>query len=214
VHQHRKLNLEEFNMKILIKENQLKLISEQEGFDELAIKMSETYPDSVYLLRFISDFIEKSGCKKIDVESIAHPALGLSLIDKVVINEKSLKLPLSNFLYVLLHEVAHQYQYKKYGIDKMYGIYTGDVSVDEGAEFMKYVENVADDFAIRKIREISKLFGDKVKIDTNIKKVYENVPVFHYKALIILFIEKIKNSNYKNKEEISTILYNYVKNGK
>lgn len=201
-------------MKVIIKENQLRLISEQEGFDELAVKMSETYPDSVYLLRFIMDFVQKSGCKKIDIEFMKHPAYGLSLTDKVVINSSSLKKNLSQFLYILFHEVAHQFQYKKYGIDKMYGSYIGDISVDEGAEFMKYVENVADDFAMRKLREVKKLFGDKVEIDVNQNKVYENVPIFHYKNLINIFIKKIKESGYKEKEEISTILYNYVKNGK
>lgn len=201
-------------MKILINENQFKLIVEQEGFDELAVKMSETYPDSVYLLSFIKNFVEKSGCKKVDIEPMAYQALGLSLMDKVVINEKVLKSPLSEFLYVLLHEIAHQYQYKKYGIDKMYGIYTGNVSLDDGAKFMNYTEKVADDFAVRKLREINKLFGDKVKIDINIEKVYDNIPFQHYKNLIEFFTKKIKDSNYKNKEEISTILYNYVKNGK
>jgi hypothetical protein len=201
-------------MKIILNENQFKLLLEQEGFDEFAVEVSEKYPDSVYLLRFISDFVKKSGCQKIDIEPLKYGAFGLSLVDRVVINKKSLELPLSNFLYTLFHEVAHQYQYKKYGIDKMYGIYTGDISVDEGAKFMKYVENVADDFAIRKLREINKLFDDKIKINANINKIYEKIPIDYYKNLINIFIKKIKDGNYTSKEDISEILYNYVKNGK
>jgi hypothetical protein len=201
-------------MKIILNENQFKLLLEQEGFDEFAVEVSEKYPDSVYLLRFISDFVKKSGCQKIDIEPLEYGAFGLSLVDRVVINKKSLELPLSNFLYTLFHEVAHQYQYKKYGIDKMYGIYTGDISVDEGAKFMKYVENVADDFAIRKLREINKLFDDKIKINANINKIYEKIPIDYYKNLINIFIKKIKDGNYSSKEDISEILYNYVKNGK
>jgi hypothetical protein len=201
-------------MKVIINENQFRLIVEQEGFDELAVKMSETYPDSVYLLSFIRDFVQKSGCKKIDIEDMVHPAYGLSLTNKVVLNTKTLKTSLSEFLYILFHEVAHQFQYKKYGIDKMYGSYIGEISIEDGAKFMKYVENVADDFAIRKLREVKKLFGDKVEIDTNQEKVYQDVPIFHYKFLINTFIKKIKESGYKEKEEISTILYNYIKNGK
>lgn len=201
-------------MKIILNENQFKLLLEQEGFDEFVVEVSEKYPDSVYLLRFISDFVKKSGCQKIDIEPLKYGAFGLSLVDRVVINKKSLELPLSNFLYTLFHEVAHQYQYKKYGIDKMYGIYTGDISVDEGAKFMKYVENVADDFAIRKLREINKLFDDKIKINANINKIYEKIPIDYYKNLINIFIKKIKDGNYTSKEDISEILYNYVKNGK
>jgi hypothetical protein len=201
-------------MKIILNENQFKLLLEQGGFDEFAVEVSEKYPDSVYLLRFISDFVKKSGCQKIDIEPLKYGAFGLSLVDRVVINKKSLELPLSNFLYTLFHEVAHQYQYKKYGIDKMYGIYTGDISVDEGAKFMKYVENVADDFAIRKLREINKLFDDKIKINANINKIYEKIPIDYYKNLINIFIKKIKDGNYTSKEDISEILYNYVKNGK
>jgi len=201
-------------MKIILNENQFKLLLEQEGFDEFAVEVSEKYPDSVYLLRFISDFVKKSGCQKIDIEPLEYGAFGLSLVDRVVINKKTLELPLSNFLYTLFHEVAHQYQYKKYGIDKMYGIYTGDISVDEGAKFMKYVENVADDFAIRKLREINKLFDDKIKINANINKIYEKIPIDYYKNLINIFIKIIKDGNYTSKEDISEILYNYVKNGK
>ena len=45
-------------MKIILNENQFKLLLEQGGFDEFAVEVSEKYPDSVYLLRFISDFVK------------------------------------------------------------------------------------------------------------------------------------------------------------
>ena len=77
-------------MKIILNENQFKLLLEQGGFDEFAVEVSEKYPDSVYLLRFISDFVKKSGCQKIDIEPLKYGAFGLSLVDRVVINKKSL----------------------------------------------------------------------------------------------------------------------------
>jgi hypothetical protein len=123
-----------------------------------------------------------------------------------------LKRDFTYFLYVLFHEIAHQYQYKKYGIDKIYDTYTGDISVEEGAKFMKYVENVADEFAIRKLREIEALHGNQIKLNVkSISKVYENVSVSQFVTLINQIIKIINDSNYKSKIDITEILYNHIK---
>jgi len=189
------------------------VLNEQVGFQELTMKIAQTYPDSVYILRFIEDFIRKSGCKKISVEILTYPASGLSLVDGLTLNERVFSHDFSHFLYVLFHEIAHQYQYTKYGIDKMYGCYTGEIPIREGAEFMKYCENVADDFAFRKIREVKKMFINELKIEVPNMKVYEKAPVEQFERLINLFIKKIKEKGYERKEDISAIIYNYVKSG-
>lgn len=199
-------------MKVILNESQYKLLIEQVGLDEFMSKINERYPDSVYAMNTIADFIRKSGCQKIEFIKFKYPALGAALHDRVILNSELLNYNFTYFLYAVFHEIAHQYQYKKYGIDKMYGAYVGEISVKDAAKFMKYVENVADEFAIRKLREIVKLHGEHIKLHVNlIKKNYENTPLSQFENLIISFIEIIKDSNITNKEEISEILYNHVK---
>ena len=199
--------------KIIINEQQLNFLLEQQGIDDFFEMMSETFPDSVYIMQFIKDFITKSGCKSIKVDSFKYPALGLSTINGSVLNIKVFSLELSYFLYVLFHEIAHQYQYKKYGIDKMYGCYTRDLSLREGALFMKNCENIADEFAMRKLRELKKYFGDKLKITNQESKVYQDTPIEYFEKLIEKFIKIIEQKGYNDKNEITEILYNFIKNG-
>jgi len=199
-------------MKIIINESQYKHIVEQVGLDDVTLKINEVYPDSVYVLDTIVKFIKNSGCQKIEILPFKFPTNGISLHDRVIINSNVLKRDFTYFLYVLFHEIAHQYQYKKYGIDKIYDTYTGDISVEEGAKFMKYVENVADEFAIRKLREIEALHGNQIKLNVkSISKVYENVSVSQFVTLINQIIKIINDSNYKSKIDITEILYNHIK---
>jgi len=199
-------------MKIIIKESQYYQIVEQVGLDDVTLKMTDRYPDSVYAMETIVKFIKKSGCQKIEILPFKFPASGAALHDRVIINTNVLNTSFTNFLYVLFHEIAHQYQYKKYGIDKMYDTYTGVISVEEGAKFMKYVENVADEFSIRKLREIDKLHGHQINLNVkSIYKVYQNVPVSQFVSLIKQIIGIINDSNYKSKEDITEILYNHIK---
>ena len=96
----------------------------------------------------------------------------------------------------------------------MFGCYTGDVSISDGAKSMDYYEKIADEFAFRKLREVKTLFKDKLVIREPNYKISSRIPISHYEMLITTFIEKINEEGYTNKEEISGILYNYVKNGK
>ena len=74
--------------KIIINEQQLNFLLEQQGIDDFFEIMSETFHDSVYIMQFIKDFITKSGCKSIKVDSFKYPALGLSTINGIVLNIK------------------------------------------------------------------------------------------------------------------------------
>lgn len=199
-------------MKIILNESQYNLVLEQVGLDIFVEQMNDAYPDSIYAMDTIVDFIRKSGCQKIEILDFKHPAYGAALHDRVIINKLVLNRDLTTFLYVVFHEIAHQYQYKKYGIDKMYGCYTGDISIEEGAEFMKYVENVADEFAVRKIRQLDKLYKDRLNLKVDkIVKAYQNSTTTQFEGLIRHIIKLIRDNNYNDKEEISEIMYNYIK---
>ena len=200
-------------MKIIIKEKQFKLILEQIGIDEFINTIINHFPESKPIIPLIIDFIKKSGCKRIEFSDFSA-GYGLSLEDRVIISNISLNRGFTFFLYVIFHELSHQYQYKKYGIEKMYEMYNGIISVRNGAEFMKFVEVVADDFAFRKIREINNKFGDKINLKLKtISKFYENVSIGHYERMIVLITDTLKKSNYTDVNQISEIIYNKLKNG-
>ena len=124
-------------MNIIIKESHYNLLVEQVGLDEFMSIMDQTFPDSVYAMDTIAKFIRQSGCQKIELINFKYPALGAALHDRVILNNQLLKYNFTFFLYAVFHEIAHQYQYKKYGIDKMYGAYVGEIPVEEAAKFIK-----------------------------------------------------------------------------
>jgi hypothetical protein len=157
----------------------------------------------------IEDFIQKSGCKKIEFAKFKFPALGLALHDGVLINQAALYRRLEDLLFVVFHEIAHQYQFKKYGEEKMYECYVGDISDDEAAEYMQKTEIVADEFASRKIRELQKLgLIDKSFIPP---QMYKNTPKFQIKHMVTNYRMMLKRQNIKSPEKISEFFYNMVK---
>lgn len=205
-------------MKYLITESQYNLLLEQiSGLDGLIDKISQTYKEigesdkKQEYIDMIEKFISDSGVKNILVEEIKM-SFGLSLSDKVVINTKAFSLTLPKLMYVIFHEIAHQYQFKKYGAEKMYDCYTGEINVAEGAELMKYIEEVADDFALRKIRQLVKMgFPINPSELSGIKPMYKSVPLYHFVSLVEDIRGMIKSKNITTPEKISEFFYNWVK---
>ena len=183
------------------------------GIDSFLNKTIQKFPETEKYKDTIEKFIESSGVKKIELSNFSFGydnALGLSLHDGVLLNNKIFNLNLPTFLYVVFHELAHQYQFKKYGDDKMYDLYRGKIDVKEAATAMKNIELVADEFAVRKIREFIKL-GLLNKEDEIKNSVYKNIPLSHFEQLINLFAKKLKTKGAKNPDEISDVIYNMVK---
>jgi hypothetical protein len=118
-------------MKILISNKQLKniIFEETMGIDSFIDLMINKYPQSKDYIDVIQKFIEDSDCKRIDVGPMMH-GYGVSLSDRVLINQSSFYLSFPMFLFVLFHEIAHQYQYKKYGHKNMTELYTNRLSLD------------------------------------------------------------------------------------
>lgn len=198
-------------MKILISNTQLKniIFEETMGIDSFIDLMINKYPQSKDYVDVIKKFIEDSDCKRIDVGPMMH-GYGVSLSDRVLINQASFYTPFPMFLFIVFHEIAHQFQYKKYGEEKMYEVYLGEVDVKEAANWMKEVEIVADEFATRKVRQLQKMGA----IDPNekpFKTFYKNMPVQHFINLITQIKYEIKKQGKTNPSEISELIYNWVK---
>jgi hypothetical protein len=186
------------------------LINEEtDGITIFLNKIQAEYDISDSLYVEMLDFIEESGCKKIEFAKFNYPAIGLALHNGVLINSNMIGDNLSFLIFVIFHEVAHQFQFKKYGDKIMYGVYSGDVSIDEAAKFMKHTEEVADEFAMRKIRELQK----KGLIDDNYRanSPYRNISVQSIKSMIIRFRDDLESKNITSPNDISKYFYNMVK---
>ena len=134
--------------------------------------------------------------------------MGLALESGVLINSMTLNEPLPFLLFLIFHEVAHQYQFKKYGEDIMYNCYLGEISDTEAAEFMKHTEEIADDFASRKIRQLQKL--NLIGPYTS-PQLYKNVPIQFIRYQIERCKEDMRRKNIDSPKKINEYFYNMVK---
>ena len=187
------------------------LKEETEGIQPFLSRIISTYPETEPYIDKIKSFIENSNCKKIEVSKFKFPAMGLALHNGVVFNEEIFYKPLSTFLFIVAHEIAHQYQYKKYGDDKMYECYLGEISVAEAAETMKQVEIIADEFATRKVREFIKLGLVKKEDTRGVDAIYHKVPLTHFENLIFQTRKKLRQKKEISFDDITNYFYNILK---
>lgn len=197
-------------MKIILTESQHQLILEEAiGIDNFLNKMVNSYPETEEFKDMIKSDIESTKCKEIKVEPIKK-GLGLSLADKLILSPSIFNYSLSEFLYVFFHELAHQYQFKKYGEKIMYDVYNDKISLNDAAKFMKNVENVADEFSIRKLHQLRRLGFIDYK-DGEVNKRYENTQPSEFYYLIKEVRKLLKEKNITDNSKISEIFYNWVK---
>jgi hypothetical protein len=180
-----------------------------EGVDNFINQIDSRYKISDELKDFLIDFIQNSECKKIEFVGFKHQALGLSLHDGVLINKLVLNRGLDFLLFIIFHEIAHQYQFKKYGEDKMYECYIGDISVDDAAKFMKTTEEVADEYASRKFNELVK--KKIINSDFVPPQIYKNVPIGQIRMMVDNYRKEMKSKDITTSEKISEYFYKMVK---
>lgn len=205
-------------MKIILNTNQLRLLLETEGINDFMNTFINAFPNFDLIADDVKEFIINSKCPNIEISDIAFAgAQGFALFDRVVINKRLFNQENSvyNFnrtLYIIFHEISHSYQYKKYGTEKMVSFYNDEMPEIEAAKFMKYIENVADEFAIRKMRQLQIKYKNKLDIRSEmINKVYDKIPLEHYVSLIRTVKKMIKDSGLKDNNQISELMYNVFK---
>lgn len=180
-----------------------------EGIETFIDTIDLQYEISDEIREFLFDFISNSGCKKIEFANFKMGVMGIALHNGVMINKMILSRNLEFLLFVIFHEIAHQYQFKKYGKDIMYNCYLGDISIDEAAKFMKETEEVADGLAGRKIRELQR----NGLIDNNFSspQFYKNVPITSIKGMVNNYREQMREQNITSPNKVSEFFYNMVK---
>jgi hypothetical protein len=193
-----------------VKEMMGLITEETANIDSFLNKIMARYPQTEKFIGDIKSFIENSDCKKVEVAKFKYPALGLAVHNGVLFNEVVFNQPLPNFLFIIFHEIAHQYQYKKYGDDKMYEFYLGEIDVKDAAIAMKEIEMIADEFASRKVREFVKL-GFISQPNNSALLQYKNVPLPHFEALISQTKQTIKDKGVSSFDDIADIFYNMIK---
>lgn len=196
-------------------ENKKLLNEEVEGIDAFILMIVSYYDVFKYNPEWsakIKEFIEKSGCQKIEFSDFQYPSLGVALMNGVLINKKILGEKLGFLLYVIFHEIAHQFQFKKYGANVLYNVYYDKANIDKAAKYIYEVELIADEFASRKVREFVKLGIINKKYVA--PQIYKNTPV----VIIKNFIEDVRTKLKKDfpegnmsNEQIAEFIYNMVK---
>ena len=196
-------------MKLKMTETQFQILKESvEGFDEFKKLALNSYPEIIEYWDVIEKFIRESECKKIEIAPLKM-GIAVSLTNGVIFNTNIFKLPITEFLFTIFHEIAHQYQYKKYGIEKMTSFYSEDLPIEEAAKFMRDTEIVADDFATRKIREIQK-YGYLQNLNIP-KGYYKLAPLSQFEKLIENIKWALPNLKNADPEKRNEILYNWIK---
>jgi hypothetical protein len=187
-----------------------RVISEQaQGESEFIQTIVDRYNISDELKNEIINTIKNSECKNITFEKLSMGD-GLALGDRLILTPGTLNYTLGRFLFILFHELAHQYQFKKYGMEKMLELYDDEMDIKEAAQFMKQVESVADEFAVRKLRNIQRK-GLVTPSRSDMFKGYDGITVDSLDMMIKMFRDKLRNSNIKGAKNISEYLYNMVR---
>ena len=124
------------------------------GLDSFLKRIEDTWPtQSIKCLDNLRQYIENSHCGKIEVFKFKHPAYGCALHDGISFNEILFDHKFAFFLFVVFHEIIHQYQFKKYSAEKMYSYYINDSNIATAAGEIKRLEIVADRGAEKKIND-------------------------------------------------------------
>jgi hypothetical protein len=204
-----------YKMNILLTESQYKRLLNEEtnGLDDFIQKIVNAYPSLGEHTDIIKNNIEKSNCQKIEFSDMSM-AGGLSLHDRVVISNTFINPKINNIaslMFVIFHEIAHQHQYNKYGKELIYDMYTGELEVDGAVGFLRYIENVADQFSLRKCRELKRLgvipeneqIRDAGGYDHYTDKMFENY--------LNMLKNKVMAAGITEPDDISELIYNLVK---
>ena len=182
-----------------------------EGMNEFIGEIDDEKKEAVSyeLLMDLVDIIDKSGCPKILFDTL-HGALGISKADECVVSRAALKFSIPKMLYVILHEVAHQYQYTKHGEELAEGLYFNDTADLDCAHELLRIENIADRYAIRLARYL--LVKHNIPFRAlELNPVYKDVTPAYIASHIRTLKAQIKTSGLTNVHEINDLLYNVIK---
>lgn len=151
------------------------------------------------LQKDIQDFIKSSGCKDFKFLPLNPITGGISAPNYCIISTNLNHIPLNVYLYIILHEIAHQFQYKKYGNNVALPVYDS-TPIEESLTILLFLEGQADRLAIKKLKELNKkhnlnleipryrYFGmvDTSKLKTYIGEIKQEVSKYNLKDIELI----------------------------
>ena len=183
------------------------------GLDSFFDRIVKKYPEIDKFRPELTRLVEKSGCRKIEFcgsESASLPLKGVSLANGLLITADTLDTK-EGLMYIFFHELAHQYQYKEYGQEKMYAAYLGKIPTKEAVEFVKKIEREADEFANKKCSEyVEKGLLDPTKIN---RGVYHKYPDSVFEMQIKQMQKLNQILGIKNPDKLGEVVYSIIKGG-
>jgi hypothetical protein len=192
----------------MIKLLSLLLENQTNGVESFIETLKNKFQYDVGLWDDVANIINQSSCPEIKFEKL-HPHVGgISKTDKCIINTSVLSMPLTQCLFSIFHEVAHQYQYKNYGKDIALDIYVKE-DMNGMVEKLISIESTADRFGLSQTKKLMKKYninGDIQTADFNNPKTI---------TILIDYISDLRNiikqNNLTNIEDINDFLYNMIK---
>lgn len=177
------------------------------GLGEFLYQLTEQHPSLTPRLALVQEFIVRSGCPEIRILPL-RMSLGASLQNFVLISPALIKSPLEYCLYGLFHEIAHQYQYRKYG-DRISRIFLTDKNVKENANFLRKIELTADSYSLKKCRDLARkgiLQMDKIQKAGS----YSNFELKDFIDYLKSFRKIIKLHGISDVSQMDDIFYEYI----
>ena len=160
------------------------------------------------LQKDIQEFVHSSGCTTFEFLPLKSTVGGISAPDYCIISSNLDYIPLNVYLYIILHEIAHQFQYKKYGKTVALPVYDS-TPIEESLNILLFLESQADRLAISKLKQLNQ------KHNLNL-----DIPAYRYLGMkdtsrLKKYIEgikkEVKSADLKDIESINEyILKKYV----
>ena len=183
-------------------------LEEVDGLNHFMNELKSKFPDNIDLLDDLQAFIMISGCPAIGFDTL-YGASGISKTDRCVINKSILQRSLENALYVILHEISHQYQYSKYGKDVMWDAYNSNIDIEQAVDLLMNIELTADRLAVLKTLNLLKLHG--VENIKPVKSTYSENSRSYFKSHLESLRSSIKEKGIDSIEGANELMYNTLK---
>jgi len=130
---------------------------------------------------------------------------GMARDGQLIFSTRILNSSPSYLIATIFHELAHLYQYRKYGRDFVLHLYTDDQSkIKENAQFLKKVENTADRFAAAK----TAFYAKKYNFEFNYPMFYKRCLDSYFENHLSRIKSIVKQNKFTTIDEINDCIYN------
>lgn len=188
----------------------LQLLEHQtNGVSEFANTLKKMFPSvDSDMWNDLTTIINNTSCPLIRFEKLHQTVGGISKTDECIINVTAITNNLSQSLFIILHEVGHQFQYSKHGKNIALSIYL-DENVTDSVDRLIEIESTADRFASKQTNRLCQKYG----IPTNFELPKYNID--QNKSFLIQYVSglkhMIKQKKLNNIESINDLIYNMIK---